>query len=75
MNKEKIAKINELYKKQKEGTLTSEEKELQTELRAEYIKAFRENLKSQLDNTYILREDGTKEKLTQRTDSRRKEDE
>lgn len=75
MNKEKIAKINELYKKQKEGTLTSEEKELQTELRAEYIKAFRENLKSQLDNTYILREDGTKEKLTQRADSRRKEDE
>ncbi|HHU02319.1 MAG TPA: DUF896 domain-containing protein [Christensenellaceae bacterium] len=75
MNKEKIAKINELYKKQKEGTLTSEEKELQTELRAEYIKAFRENLKSQLDNTYILREDGTKEKLAQKADSRRKEDE
>lgn len=74
MNKEKIAKINELYKKQKEGTLTSEEKELQAELRAEYIKAYRDNLKSQLDNTYILREDGTKEKLAQKADSRRKED-
>ena len=37
MNKEKIAKINELYKKQKEGTLTSEEKSSE-ELRAEYIK-------------------------------------
>ena len=73
MNKEKIAKINELYIKQKEGTLTPEEKELQATLRAEYIKAFRENLKSQLDNTYILREDGSREKLAQKADSRRKE--
>ena len=75
MNKEKIAKINELYKKQKEGTLTPEEKELQAVLRKEYIKAYRENLKSQLDNTYILREDGSYEKLAQKADSRRKEDE
>ena len=39
MTEEKIHRINELYKKKKEGTLTPEEKEEQAALRAEY--AFR----------------------------------
>ena len=63
MNKEKILRINELAKKQKEGTLTAEEKHEQQLLRAEYLQDFRSNLQAQLENTYIEREDGTYEKL------------
>jgi len=57
---EKIAKINELYHKSKtaEG-LTAEEKVLQQELRADYIKSFRENVRAQLNNISIVEEDGT----------------
>lgn len=63
MDKEKIEKINALYKKQKEKGLSDEEKKLQKELRREYIKKYKENLRSQLDNTYIKHEDGRLEKL------------
>lgn len=48
---EMIKRINELSHKSKtpEG-LTDDEKNEQQYLRSEYIKAFRENLKAQLDN-------------------------
>ena len=36
----------------------------QAELRAQYLKDFREGLRQQLENTYIQYEDGRKEKLT-----------
>lgn len=38
----------------------------QAELRAEYLKDFREGFKQQLNNTYIQYEDGHREKLTER---------
>ena len=60
---EKIARINELYHKSKESSLTPEEKEEQKRLRAEYIASFRRNLKSQLDNIDIQNPDGKIENL------------
>lgn len=50
ISKEKIARINSLAKKSKIEELSAEEKSEQSRLRAEYIAAFRSNLKSQLQN-------------------------
>ena len=60
-----IARINELAKKAKspEG-LTPEETEERAKLRRIYIDSVVGNLKGQLDNTYIVRPDGTKVKVT-----------
>ena len=60
MEKSKIDRINELAKKE---NLTEEEKEEQKQLRREYIDEYKNNLKAQLDNTYIMDENGNKEKL------------
>lgn len=67
MNQEKIDRINELYKKQKAGTLTPEEKKEQSDLRAEYIAAVRSNLRNTLDHTSIQEPDGTIRKLKRKT--------
>ncbi len=58
-----IARINELTKKAKEGALTQEELTERDKLRKIYIDSVKASLTGQLDNTYILRPDGTKEKL------------
>ncbi len=42
-----IARINELAKKKKEGTITKKELDEQAKLRQEYLKAFRGNFKKQ----------------------------
>ena len=63
MDEKDIARINELYKKQKEGTLTPEEEAEQYRLRKEYIAAIRANLRGQLDNTTIVYPDGRRENL------------
>lgn len=63
MNQEKINRINELYKKQKAGTITPEEKDEQSFLRAEYIAAVRNNLRNTLEHTSIQEPDGTIHKL------------
>ncbi len=63
MTEEKIKRINELAKKSKTEGLTDKEKEEQASLRREYIDGFKRNLEAQLDNTYILRPDGTKVKV------------
>lgn len=60
---EKIARINELYKKQKSIGLNFEEKLEQKRLRQEYIDSVRQNLKSQLDQVDVVNEDGTVENL------------
>lgn len=60
---EKIARINELARKAKGEGLTEEEKIEQKALRAEYVQAFRKNLEAQLENTIIVRPDGTKEEI------------
>ena len=58
-----IARINELAKKAKETTLTEEETVERDKLRRIYIDNVKSSLIGQLDNTYILRPDGTKEKV------------
>ena len=63
MEQSKIDRINFLAKKAKESFLTEEEKEEQKILREEYIKSFRASLRGILDNTVIVRPDGSKEKL------------
>ena len=64
MTEEKIKRINELPHKSKppEG-LTEEEKQEQAILRQEYINSFKASLIGQLENTYIVRPDGSKERL------------
>ena len=58
-----IARINELAKKAKETTLTDEEIVERDKLRRIYIDSVKASLTGQLDNTYIVRPDGSKEKL------------
>ena len=53
-----IARINELAKKKKEGTITKKELDEQAKLRQEYLKAFRGNFKQQLMDIKIVDEKG-----------------
>ncbi len=59
-----IERINELYRKSKTEGLTPDEAAEQKRLRREYIDSVVGNLKSQLDNTYIVDENNTEIKLT-----------
>ena len=68
MEQHKIDRINELAKKHKAEGLTEEEAEERARLRAEYVASFRENLAAQLENTYVVDENGNKRKL-QKKDS------
>lgn len=63
---EVIARINELAKKAKAGTLTPEEVQERDKLRRIYIDSVKANLVGQLENTYILEPDGTKKKVTKK---------
>lgn len=63
MDQKKIDRINELAEKAKLGPLSDEELAERAALRREYIDSMKASLLGQLDNTYILRPDGTKEKL------------
>ena len=58
-----IARINELAAKNKAEGLTEEELVERDKLRRIYIDSVTGNLKLHLDNTSIVRPDGTKEKL------------
>ena len=58
-----IAYVNELAAKNKTVGLTEEELEERAKLRRMYIDNVTGNLKGQLDNTYSVRPDGTKEKV------------
>ena len=66
MTEEKINRINELARKQKAEGLTEEEKAEQFKLRREYIDSFKRSLVSQLENTYIVDNDGKKRKVTKK---------
>ncbi|MBQ1689088.1 MAG: DUF896 domain-containing protein [Lachnospiraceae bacterium] len=59
MNEEKIQRINALYHKSKAEGLTPEEKVEQANLRQEYIRAIRADLRGTLNNVSILNPDGT----------------
>lgn len=63
MDQSKIDRINALAKKAKSIGLTPEETAERDVLRQEYVAAVRRNLRSQLDNTYIVDEKGNKRKL------------
>lgn len=54
-----INRINELYRKSKAEGLTSAEAEEQKQLRAEYVAAFRNNLRGTLDSIKIQNPDGS----------------
>ena len=66
MEKQKLERINALARKSRTEELTPEEKAEQFSLRSEYIGEFRSSLKNTLDNTYIQKPDGTREKLQQK---------
>lgn len=59
LEKAKLDRINELVRKERKDGLTSEEKEEQTSLREEYIKAFRSGMRNQIEGMKIIDEEGT----------------
>lgn len=61
-----IERINFLAKKQREDGLTEEEKAEQAKLRKEYVDSVTGNLRAQLDNTYVVDENG-KHKLEKKS--------
>ena len=67
MEQKKIDRINFLARKSKtpEG-LTEEEKAEQAVLRREYIDSVKASLMGHLENTTIVRPDGSKEKVTRK---------
>ena len=54
-----LERINELYHKSKAEGLTDAELAEQKQLRADYVKAFRENLRGQLESIKIKNPDGS----------------
>ena len=58
-----IARINQLARKAKAEALTPQELAERDKLRRIYIDSVKANLTGQLDNTSLLRPDGTKQKL------------
>ncbi|MGN0298470.1 MAG: DUF896 domain-containing protein [Lachnospiraceae bacterium] len=67
---EKIARINELYHKQKAGTLTEIEKVEQAKLRQEYIAAIRASLRGELEIVQIQNPDGSIVDVKKRHDAK-----
>jgi len=61
--KEVIARINALAAKNKTVGLTEEELVERDKLRRIYIDSYKASLVGHLENTYIVRPDGTKEKV------------
>ena len=70
MDEKMIARINELARKKKAVGLTPEEQDEQQKLRAEYIAAFRRNLRGQLETIKIQNPDGTMIDVKQRHDEK-----
>ena len=58
-----IARINELYHKQKSSGLSDAEKAEQAKLRRAYIDAIKGNVRAQLNNIDIVDENGKVENL------------
>lgn len=63
MKQEKIDRINELARLAKERELTAEEQAERAVLLREYIDSVKASLVGQLENTYIMDEQGNKTKL------------
>lgn len=71
MEQGRIDRINELARKAKAEGLTPEEEEERAQLRAEYIKAYRESLRRQLDAMVIQTPDGNRQPLGKKSDRHR----
>lgn len=67
MEQKKIDRINELYRKSQTEGLTAEEKAEQKTLRDEYIMSYKRSLVSQLENTYVVDENGNKRKVEKKS--------
>lgn len=63
MTKEKIQRINELYRKSQAEGLSEAEKKEQDLLRKEYIANVKKNLRNQLNNIDMVNDDGSVENL------------
>lgn len=61
--KTRLERINELAHKAKTEGLTEAEKAERDVLRKEYVAAVLGNVRAQLDNTYVVDEQGNKRKL------------
>ncbi len=59
MQQRKMDRISELTRISRERELTAEEQAERQQLREEYIREFRSNMKQILDNTTVERPDGT----------------
>ena len=66
MEQEKIARINALARKAKAEGLTPEEIAERDVLRKEYIADVKRRLVGQLENTTIVRPDGSRQKVTKK---------
>ncbi len=66
MEKEKLDRINYLYKKKNTVGLTDEEKEERAALHEEYLLEIRLSFGATLDHTVIKRPDGTIEAVKER---------
>ena len=64
MEQSRLDRINELARKAKRVGLTDEEKAERDVLRREYVDAVLSSLRGQLDNTWVVDEQGNKRKLT-----------
>ncbi len=63
MEQQKLDRINELARKAKTGILADEEKAEQQQLRQEYIESYRKSLRSILENTVIVDQEGNRTKV------------
>ncbi len=69
MTEERIARLNTLARKSKAEGLTPDEKLEQAALRKEYLDSVRRSLEAQLDQVYIVEEDGSQQKLKKKSDA------
>ncbi len=70
MTEEKIARINELYHKQKSVGLSDEELSEQKALRQEYIMDIKRSIRKQMENVDVVEEDGTVVNAAERHDEK-----
>lgn len=68
MEQKKIDRINELSRIARTRELTDAEKEERAALRTEFIRDYRASLTGILDNSVIVRPDGTRERVSERKD-------
>lgn len=71
MNQEKINRINELAKLAKTRELSQEEVQERDKLRGEYVASVRASLTSQLDQTYFVETDGSRNKLEKKQEKKK----